>query len=133
MSIDFNKDINYFDDNLLAKDWINDWMRHVWWELFENQENWIYMHGALGKNEDGSTRWPMLKANAVQEFSQVVDNTMFSSLRDYIVAGIIKRYHDEDIDVCDEVANWYNDFFGYEYGDKEYIVGKEPDPLLGKE
>lgn len=116
----------FFDDDTLANDYVKNIVNHAAYRLFENQQDWLYMVGELGKG-----RWPMLKDNAVDYIEQKVEQE-FHLLIAFITFELIKMYHGQDIDLSENVAAEYNEWFGYEPEDEGYIEGK-PDPNGEKE
>ena len=40
---------NYAADDVSLNSWIDEQMHWISWEMFENQEKWVYMSGELGK------------------------------------------------------------------------------------
>lgn len=117
MSID-----KYFDDDDNPNEWMEHIAQYAAWELFQNQEKWLYMYGELGEK-----RWPMLKYDALHYIEDAVEHQL-GWLISHIVFELVKNYVNSDIDLSDTVADEYNEWFGYEPGDKGYVEGKvDPD------
>lgn len=113
MSID-----KYFDDDDNPNEWMEHIAQYAAWELFQNQEKWLYMYGELGEK-----RWPMLKYDALHYIEDAVKHQL-GWLISHIVFELVKNYVNSDIDLSDTVADEYNEWFGYEPGDKGYVDGK---------
>lgn len=111
--------INYFDDDTNANDWLNEIMPHIMFKLFRDQENYLFMAGELGKG-----RWPMLKENAVEYIEDII-NREFDWLIESIAMAIIRKYHEDDIDMPQSIADEYNEWYGFSEKDEGYIEGKD--------
>ncbi|HAU85742.1 MAG TPA: hypothetical protein DCW90_09630 [Lachnospiraceae bacterium] len=116
---DYNKDFNWFEEDTLAKDWFNQICSRVSWDIFNKQEDIVYMAGELGKG-----RKPMLKDDAYEKLSYMVDNRL-ALMKDVIVCGFIKSLYDSDIDMSEDMAADMNDWYGYEPGDEDAFEGTE--------
>lgn len=110
--------IKFFDDDTLANDYQKEVEKRSLVDLVWNQSDWLYMASELGRGRD-----PMLKENAVEYIQETVINNMAWFIND-MVAGLIEKLAAQDIDLSEGVAEWYNEYYGYEPDDDEYIVGK---------
>lgn len=110
--------IKFFEDDTLADDYQKEVERRSLVDLVQNQSDWLYMVDELGKGRN-----PMLKENAVDYIQETVIGNMAWFIND-MVAGLIEKLAAEDIDLSEGVAEWYNEYYGYEVGDDEYIEGK---------
>lgn len=103
---DYNTEMNYFDDELLAKDWFNELCYEAAWDIFQHQEEIVYMAGELGKRRN-----PMLKDKAYEEIRHLVENRL-AFMVDNITCGLIKELYDSDIDMPQDMADDMNDWYG---------------------
>lgn len=103
---DYNTEMNYFDDELLAKDWFNELCHEAAWDIFQHQEEIVYMAGELGKRRN-----PMLKDRAYEEIRHLVENRL-AFMVDNITCGLIKELYDSDIDMPQDMADDMNDWYG---------------------
>lgn len=110
----------YFDEDAKANDWVDELVRHVRWNLFRNQEEWIYMAGERGKRRN-----PMTRYNAYEYIRDTV-NAEIQNLSHYLTMELLREYHDDDIDFDCETAQYYNDYFELSE-DEDYVHGVEWD------
>lgn len=111
----------YFDENTKANDWVDELVRHARWNLFRNQEEWIYMAGERGKRRN-----PMTRYNAYEYINETV-NAEMKNLVHYLTMELLREYHDDDIDFDCETAQYYNDYFELSEEDEDYVHGIEWD------
>ena len=111
----------YFDEDTKANDWVDELMRHVRWNLFRNQEEWVYMAGERGKRRN-----PMTRYNAYSYIRETIDAEM-QNLSHYLTMELLREYHDDDIDFDCETAQCYNDYFELSENDEDYAPGIEWD------
>ena len=111
----------YFEKNEKANDWVNDIMRHVRWNLFRHQENWVYMAGERGKRRN-----PMTRHNAYDYIRQTINEEM-RDLTHYLTMELLREYHNDDIDFDCETAQDYNNYFKLSEDDEGYAAGLEQD------
>lgn len=117
MANDYNAEMNFFDEEDLAKDWLNRLCRRVSWKIFENQEDICYM-----VNELGEGRNPKLKDNAIDVIQQLVIQELDLEIGD-ITMYFVRSLIDNDIDCSPEVAVEVNDWFGLD--EEEEYEGRE--------
>lgn len=91
----------YAEDNDSLNDWIEQIIRRVSWQLFEKQNDIVYM---ANETDNGI---PKLKDEAVDIMRQII-NSEFSWLRGYIISRILVVYAKSNIDLGDE-GRWYID------------------------
>ena len=103
---DYNTEMNYFDDELLAKDWFNELYHEAAWDIFQHQEDIVYMAGELGEHRN-----PMLKDKAYEEIRHLVENHLVFMV-DNITCGLIKELYDSDIDMPQDMADDMNEWYG---------------------
>ncbi len=111
--------LKYFEDDTLANDYQKTVERRALIELVKNQPDWLYMVGELGKGSK-----PMLKEGAVRHIQETVVSEMNWFIAD-TTANLIEKFAAQDIDLSEGVAEWYNEYHGYEPEDEGYIEGKE--------
>ena len=111
----------YFDENAKANDWVKNIMRGARWDLFRNQENWIYMAGERGKRRN-----PMTRYNAYDYIFEAISEEM-AGLVHYLTMNILRECHDDKIDFDRETARHYNGYFELSEGDEGYAPGLEWD------
>lgn len=111
----------YFDEDTKANDWVDKFMRHVRWNLFRNQEEWVYMAGERGKRRN-----PMTRYNAYEYINETI-NAEMKNLVHYLTMELLREYHDDDIDFDCETAQYYNDYFEFSEEDEDYVPGVEWD------
>ena len=109
---------SYFDDGTLANDYQKTIEHRVLVDLVQNQSDWLYMVDELGKGRN-----PMLKEDAIAYIQETVTGEMNWLIAD-IIADIVEKLAAQDIDLSEGVAEWYNEYYGYEECDDEYIEGK---------
>ena len=118
--------IKFFEDDILANDYQKEVEKRSLVDLIWNQPEWLYMVDELGRGRN-----PMLKENAVEYIQETVIKNMGWFIAD-MVAGLIEKLAAEDIDLSEGVAEWYNEYYGYEPDDDEYVVGKvDPEKECG--
>lgn len=110
--------MDYFESTE-ANQWLDSIKRNTMWTLLDNQHDFLYMFGELGKG-----RKPMLKNNAWEYIYDKVALEMGDIINE-VVSNIIDTYHKSDIDMPYEVASDYNAWNGLKEGDTDYI---EPYP-----
>jgi hypothetical protein len=110
--------VDYFDENVLANDWRKEVVQHAMSRIGRNQNYYFYMYGELGDK-----RWPMLRHDFVDKAYDVVEEVL-SDFVDEIVNEMIERLVAQDIDVAEEVADWYNDYNWLGALDDGYLEGK---------
>lgn len=98
-------DNNYFDKDSNAYEWYNEVKDHAMWELFKNQENFLYMYGELGEKSN-----PVLKDNAIDYIEQTVIGEL-GWLISNLTMDIIDEYRRSDIDMSEYVADEFNAYF----------------------
>lgn len=111
----------YFEKNQKANDWVDEFMRRVRWNLFRNQEEWVYIAGERGKHRN-----PMTRYNAYNYIRETV-NAEMKSLVHYLTMELLKEYHDNNVDFDYETAQYYNNYFELSEEDKDYAPGLEWD------
>lgn len=109
---------SYFENDTLANDYQKMVEHRTLVELVKNQSDWLYMVDELGKGRN-----PMLKDNAIPYIQETVTGEMSWLIAD-IIANIVEKLAAQDIDLSESVAEWYNEYHGYETCDDEYIEGK---------
>lgn len=112
----------YFDEDVKANDWVKSIMPAIRWELFRNQEDWVYMAGDLGKRRN-----PMTRGNAIDYIYDTVKYKM-NTLIYHITMELLHEYHDDDIDFDTYTAQEYNEYFEYTKDDEGYAKDMGVDP-----
>jgi hypothetical protein len=112
----FNRDYaKYFEDDTNAAEWLNNLMHRVYWKMFENQEEWIYMLGELESDK------PCLKDNFFEYAEMILDEEL-SLFKACVLTGMAYDYIDDDIDVTENIAYELNEWQGIYDGDEdEYL------------
>lgn len=128
--MNFNAEFaEYFDDDTLAADWLNELVRRISWDMFHNQQEWIYMHGELTSVK------PCLKDNFFDVAGEAFDREI-ASLRSAFLVGLAKLHMEQgDIDVTPHIAQLINEYYDVEYLEEGYedyyaryhIDGVEPE------
>ena len=95
--------VNYFKQDTLAKDWLNNLIKYISIDLFEHQHDFCYFAGELGKGKN-----PKLKDNAIEYIDKVCKKEM-SCLREAIITYLLREYLHNDIDLNDEAIDWLLD------------------------
>lgn len=109
----------YFEDDTLANDWFEKVMHRLAWNMFDSQENWIYMSGELGKGRN-----PMIKGE--EEFNLAFNIAWADAigwLKGFAYEELLRLYVEDDIDLPRYMADEYNEIMGYEPGDDGYVEG----------
>lgn len=119
----------YAEDDYLLNDYVEYILRCVFGRCFERQEDMCYMI-----NEKNP---PELKNEALKVIRQEI-NSVFSSLREYIMARMLISYRLSNISLGDEPAEWLKATLGkedydefelearkYIYNDYKKFLGKE--------
>ncbi len=102
---DYNKEMNFFDEERLAKDWLNQACNMASYDIFRKQEDICYMAGELGKG-----RKPKLKDDAIDVLYDIVEDNM-GLVIEYVVMFFLKDMLDNDIECSPEVAWEVNDWY----------------------
>ena len=112
---DWNEKFNYFDDELLAKDWFNRLCDRLSWKFFENQEDVLYMAGELGEGA-----LPKFKEGAIEKMQDVIVREL-GWMIGCITTGFIESFRiDSNVDLSEEMEEWLIDEMGMEaYGEWE--------------
>ena len=117
----YNDVANFFENDKPAKDYFNEVAGRVARDLFMNQEDWIYMNRELGEDRD-----PMIKSSEdFYENFRKCFNDAVGWMRECMYYALLKAYVEDDIDLPKDLAEDYNEWYGYEVGDEEYVEGKE--------
>lgn len=116
---DYNTEMNYFDEETLAKDWFNELCRESAWDIFQHQEEIVYMYGELGERRN-----PMFKDNAYEKIRDIVENRL-NFMVGHITCGLIKELYKSDIDMPQDMADDMNDWYDYCLGDDDYFEGTD--------
>lgn len=103
MARDFNAEMNFFDEEFLAKDWLNRSCGDVSYDIFSNQEDICYRVGELGKGRN-----PKLKDDVIDTVYDMVEKRM-GYLIESVTMFFIKDMLDNDIDCSPEVAEQVNE------------------------
>lgn len=119
--MDYNTEFNYFDDETLAKDWFNELCNGAAWDIFQKQEEIVYMMGELGKG-----RKPMFKDKAYENIRRIIENRLAFMIDD-ITCGLIKQLYESDIDMPQDMADDMNEWYGYQPDDDNYFEGTDKD------
>lgn len=114
----YNERFNYFEDDTLASEWFNSLCRNIAWEAFERQEEWCV------SASERENRKPLIKNNFVEVFDEIFDQRL-AFLRETILLGFLCEYYNDDIEVMQDVADWYNAAYDYDKSDAEYMEGTE--------
>lgn len=112
---------NYFEDNMLANEWMEDTFSRITWYMFKHQDRWAYMSGELG---DG--RNPMIRSE--EEFDNMFHDAWSDAtwwLYCFTRNEALKHYADNDIDFPHDLAKTYNEERGFEPGDDGYVRGRD--------
>lgn len=113
--IDYNNKFNFFDDDLLAKEWFNRFCARLSWKFFENQEEMLYM---ANETESGI---PKLKEGALEAMARIF-NEEIGFMRYCVILGFIESYRvDSNVDLSEE-AIW---MLKEEMGEEEYEKWEE--------
>ena len=104
--MDYNTEFNYFDDETLAKEWFNELCNGAAWDIFNKQEEIVYMMDELGEG-----RKPMFKDKAYENIRHIVENRLAFMIDD-IACGLIKQLYESDIDMPQDMADDMNDWYG---------------------
>ena len=105
MAKDFNAEMNFFEEDFLAKDWLNRCCGDVSYDIFSNQEDVCYMAGELGKGRN-----PKLKDDVFDTVYGMVEKRM-GYLMESVTMFFIKDMLDNDIDCSPEVAELVNEWY----------------------
>ncbi len=122
----------YADENELLNSWIKNLIFYIKWDLFKNQEKWLYMSNELG---DGSC--PKFKENA-RDYMWDVIQSHFGWLASYIIKRLITEYRLENIDLDEDTIFELkydlgeDDYNRWEEEARSYIL-KEYSQHLGEE
>lgn len=108
--IDYNALDNMFDDDYLAKDWYNYLMHEVSYEVFNRQEEIVYMSGELGKG-----RLPKIKDEAPEVIRNIIASKM-AFFTESMTANILKSLIESNIDCSTELATELNEWYGSKEG-----------------
>lgn len=117
--IDYNEEFNCFDKRTSAAEWFNFICKDIAWYAFQNQEDWLYMMDELGEDRN-----PKIKDNFYEVFGLLFDREI-AYIKECVLDGFLKFYHDQDIDVSKKVADEYNEIEGYEPGEDGYMEGRD--------
>lgn len=122
----------YADDDETLNDWVDDLIRRVMWQLFENQEDWLYMAGEKGT-------LPVLKDNALDYIRTTIQSESHW-LVGYIVRYLIAKYRLSNIELSQEAIDFISEDFedidgGYETWEEEARrrIYREYKEVLGEE
>jgi len=111
--------VNYFEQDTLAKDWLNNLIKNIGKNLFERQHDFCYFAGELGKGKN-----PKLKDNAIEYINTVCEKEMFY-LREAIITYFLRECLHDDIDLNDEAIDWLLDEgFSNELTDFNQLIPK---------
>lgn len=112
---DWNEKFNYFDDDLLAKDWFNRICDRLNWKFFEKQEDMLYMADELGKGA-----LPKFKEGAIEKMHQTIISEL-GWMISCIISGFIESYRiDSNVDLSEEMEERLIDEMGMDaYGEWE--------------
>ena len=102
----WNKKFNWCDPEDTLEEWFNRLCGHINWDMFESQEEWVYMIGELGKG-----RKPKIKSwEAFRDaFNNAYDKNV-GFMKGCMLYGFLKMYADSDIDLDSYTAWELNDW-----------------------
>lgn len=117
----WNKKFNWCDPEETLEDWFNSVCGRINWNMFESQEQWIYMINELGEG-----RKPKIKSwDAFRDAFNAAYEENVGFMKSCMLYGFLKMYADSDIDLDLNTAWELNDYCGFDEDEPNAYKGVE--------
>lgn len=114
----FGERFNYFSDEMLANEWLEQIVNAIYWELSKDTDSWLYRAGEFGYSSN-----PKLKENISIEKIEALFDSEIAFLRYCVVSYILRLMLHDDIDLSnDAIVQLLDDGYGDELVDFHQLI-----------